>query len=95
MTQATPPAGPAPDAPGLVALVVDDEQPARDELAWLLERHPRIGRVVTSPSATEALRVLHEGASTWSSSTSRCPASRGSSWPACSPPSASRPRWCS
>lgn len=61
MTQATPPAGPAPDAPGLVALVVDDEQPARDELAWLLERHPRIGRVVTSPSATEALRVLHEG----------------------------------
>lgn len=44
-----------------MALVVDDEQPARDELAWLLERHPRIGRVVTCPSATEALRVLHDG----------------------------------
>ncbi|WZH51131.1 MAG: LytTR family DNA-binding domain-containing protein [Nocardioides alkalitolerans] len=59
MTQATP--SPAPGPPGLVALVVDDEQPARDELAWLLERHPRIGRVVTSSSATEALRVLHDG----------------------------------
>lgn len=49
-----------PHAP-LAALVVDDEQPARDELSWLLERDPRIGSVRTSPSATEALRVLHEG----------------------------------
>ncbi|MDT9594748.1 response regulator transcription factor [Nocardioides zeae] len=45
----------------LVALVVDDERPARDELAWLLERDRRIGEVRTSASATEALRLLHEG----------------------------------
>ncbi|HEY1135124.1 MAG TPA: LytTR family DNA-binding domain-containing protein [Nocardioides sp.] len=64
MTQATPPAAAtsSPAAPaGLVALVVDDEQPARDELAWLLDRHPQISSVIVSPSATEALRVLHEG----------------------------------
>ncbi|MDO7868461.1 LytR/AlgR family response regulator transcription factor [Nocardioides jiangxiensis] len=42
-------------------LVVDDEAPARDELAWLLERDPRIGTVRSAGSAAEALRVLQEG----------------------------------
>lgn len=42
-------------------LVVDDEAPARDELAWLLERDPRIASVRSAGSAAEALRVLQEG----------------------------------
>jgi DNA-binding LytR/AlgR family response regulator len=42
-------------------LVVDDERPALDELAWLLERDPRVHGVRTTDSATEALRILHEG----------------------------------
>lgn len=44
----------------LRALVIDDEQPARDELSFLLERDARIGEIRTSGSATEALRVLQE-----------------------------------
>ncbi len=44
----------------LSVLVVDDERPALDELSWLLERDPRIGAVITTDSATEALRVLQE-----------------------------------
>jgi DNA-binding LytR/AlgR family response regulator len=48
-------------APGrLRVLVVDDEKPALDELSWLLDRDPRIGRVHTADSAAEALRVLQE-----------------------------------
>lgn len=44
----------------LTVLVVDDERPAVDELAWLLGRDPRIGTVLTSTSATEGLRILQE-----------------------------------
>jgi DNA-binding LytR/AlgR family response regulator len=44
----------------LTALVIDDEQPARDELAFLLDRDPRIGEIRSCSSATEALRVLQE-----------------------------------
>jgi DNA-binding LytR/AlgR family response regulator len=43
-------------------LVIDDEQPALDELAFLLGRDPRIDEVVTAGSATAALRVLQEQA---------------------------------
>jgi DNA-binding LytR/AlgR family response regulator len=43
-------------------LVVDDEKPALDELAYLLAAEPRVTEVVTSSSATEALRILQEGA---------------------------------
>ncbi|MGN6575756.1 MAG: LytR/AlgR family response regulator transcription factor [Nocardioides sp.] len=46
----------------LRVLVVDDERPALDELAWLLERDPRVGSVITTDSSAEALRVLQEGA---------------------------------
>ena len=46
---------------GLSVLLVDDEQPALDELGWLLARDDRIGTVRTASSAAEALRVLQEG----------------------------------
>jgi DNA-binding LytR/AlgR family response regulator len=45
----------------LRVLVVDDERPSLDELAWLLERDPRVASVTTTDSAAEALRVLQEG----------------------------------
>ncbi len=44
----------------LQVLVVDDERPTLDEIAWLLDRDPRIGQVLTCDSATEALRLLQE-----------------------------------
>jgi DNA-binding LytR/AlgR family response regulator len=44
----------------LRVLVVDDERPALDELAWLLGRDSRVGDVLTTDSAAEALRVLQE-----------------------------------
>ena len=44
----------------LRVLVVDDERPALDELAYLLGRDDRIGAVLTTDSAAEALRVLQE-----------------------------------
>lgn len=46
--------------PPLRVLVVDDERPALDELAWLLERDDRVGPVLTTDSAAEALRLLQE-----------------------------------
>lgn len=45
---------------GLRVLVIDDERPALDELAYLLERDERVGGVLTCDSATEALRVLQD-----------------------------------
>lgn len=44
----------------LRVLVVDDERPALDELAFLLGRDPRVREVLTCASATETLRVLQE-----------------------------------
>ncbi|MDQ1517405.1 MAG: hypothetical protein QOE80_3235, partial [Actinomycetota bacterium] len=45
----------------LEVLVVDDEEPALEDLAYLLRQHPRIGSVVTASDATEALRRLRDG----------------------------------
>ncbi|MGH9012001.1 MAG: LytR/AlgR family response regulator transcription factor [Acidimicrobiia bacterium] len=45
----------------LAVLVVDDEQPALEDLAYLLRQHPRISTVVTASDATEALRQLRDG----------------------------------
>ena len=45
---------------GLRVLVVDDEAPGRDEVAWLLERHEAVAEVITSDSATDALRLIGE-----------------------------------
>jgi DNA-binding LytR/AlgR family response regulator len=50
----------SPGPRGLRVLVVDDERPALDELAWLLGRDERVERVVTADSAAEALRLLQE-----------------------------------
>jgi DNA-binding LytR/AlgR family response regulator len=57
MSGATTPAGRAETSP-LRALVVDDEAPAREELAWLLSRDPRVGPIRTATSGAEALRAL-------------------------------------
>jgi DNA-binding LytR/AlgR family response regulator len=51
----------SPTADSLRVLVVDDERPALDELAWLLRRDPRVGGVTTTDNAAEALRVLQQG----------------------------------
>ena len=44
----------------LRVLVVDDERPALDDLSWLLGKDARVGDVLTTDSAAEALRVLQE-----------------------------------
>ena len=44
----------------LVVLAVDDEPPALDELAYLLNADDRVTRVHRAPDATEALRVLRD-----------------------------------
>jgi DNA-binding LytR/AlgR family response regulator len=48
-------------ATALEVLVVDDERPALDDLAYLLRQHPRIASVTTAGDATEALRHLRDG----------------------------------
>jgi DNA-binding LytR/AlgR family response regulator len=47
---------------GLHVLVVDDELPVLDELAFLLGSDPRIASVVTAASGADALRLLQERA---------------------------------
>ncbi len=47
-------------AAGLRVLVIDDERPALDELSFLLKQDPRVRGVLTSDSATEALRILQD-----------------------------------
>ena len=44
----------------LKVLVIDDERPALDELAYLLSRDERVSDVLTCDSAAEGLRTLHE-----------------------------------
>jgi DNA-binding LytR/AlgR family response regulator len=44
----------------LTVLAIDDERPALDELAFLLDRDDRVGTVLTSDSATDGLRILRE-----------------------------------
>jgi DNA-binding LytR/AlgR family response regulator len=46
------------DGEGLHVLVVDDEEPARADLEYLLYRQPAIARVTAAADATEALRQL-------------------------------------
>jgi len=47
-----------PPSTPLRALVVDDEKPALEELAYLLREDPRIGSLRTASSGAEALRAL-------------------------------------
>lgn len=50
---------PRPTQPAaLTVLVVDDEAPARNEVAWLLDQDERVGRVLTAASGTAALAAL-------------------------------------
>jgi DNA-binding LytR/AlgR family response regulator len=49
-----------PTPASLRVLVVDDERPALDELAWLLGRDARVDDVLATDSAAEALRLLQE-----------------------------------
>ena len=44
----------------LTVLVIDDERPALDELAFLLGRDHRVARVLTADAAPAALRLLQE-----------------------------------
>lgn len=46
----------------LVVLAVDDEQPAVDELAYLLGAHQGVGEVRTATDSASALRLLEDGA---------------------------------
>lgn len=54
-----PPAG-RTERRGLRVLIIDDERPALDELAFLLGRDPRVHGVLTCDSATDALRTLQD-----------------------------------
>lgn len=44
---------------GLVVLAVDDEEPALEELAYLLGEDDRVGMVLKASDATDALRILN------------------------------------
>jgi DNA-binding LytR/AlgR family response regulator len=44
---------------GLVVLAVDDEEPALEELAYLLSEDKRVGMVLKASDATDALRILN------------------------------------
>ena len=50
-----------PGEGGLRVLVVDDEQPARDELAFQLDRLDEVEEVIGAAEATECLRLLEYG----------------------------------
>ncbi len=49
---------PPTSTPALTVLVVDDEAPARNEVAWLLDQDARVDRVLTAASGTAALAAL-------------------------------------
>lgn len=49
-----------PGSRRLEVLVVDDERPALDELAYLLRQDPRVAGVLTCDSAADGLRTLQE-----------------------------------
>lgn len=51
---------PMTDSP-LRALVADDEEPALNELVYLLRQDPRIGSIQTASNGTDALKLLQDG----------------------------------
>ncbi|NMI01071.1 response regulator [Pseudonocardia acidicola] len=65
---------------GLVVLAVDDEEPALEELAYLLNEDPRVGVVLKASDATEALRILNSRQGTREASAQSLPG-RGPSHP--------------
>src|SRR5262245_10486526 len=58
MVGAATPQTRTPDPGALAVLVVDDEAPARGELAWLLDADPRVRLVRAVDDGAEALRAL-------------------------------------
>jgi DNA-binding LytR/AlgR family response regulator len=50
----------APDTTSLRVLVVDDEAPAREELAFLLRADPRVADVIVAGNAAHALKLLND-----------------------------------
>lgn len=54
----SPPAPASADVGALRVLVVDDEGPARADLAFLLQHQGAVGYVATAADATDALRLL-------------------------------------
>jgi len=73
----------------LTALVVDDEQLARDELAYLLERQEGVEVVGGCTTASKPSGASKTSRPTSCFSTCRCPGWTGSRWPAAR---AARPR---
>ena len=71
-------------SPELRAVVADDEQPAREELCFLLGQIEGVKVVGQADNGVSALAAHRPAPSrTWRFSTSRCPGSPGSRWPAC------------
>ncbi len=52
---------PKPKASGLSVLVVDDERPALEELAYLLGSDTRVGSIQTASSGAEVMRLIGAG----------------------------------
>ncbi|MHA6791967.1 LytR/AlgR family response regulator transcription factor [Pseudonocardia bannensis] len=65
---------------GLVVLAVDDEEPALEELAYLLNEDARVGTVLKASDATEALRILNSRQGARDASAQQLPG-RGASHP--------------
>ena len=48
------------DGEQLRVLVVDDEPPAVDDIAYVLGQDERVGEILTAPTAMDALRILED-----------------------------------
>ena len=59
-------------------VIVDDERPARDELAFLLKGFPEVNLVAQGKNGLEAVALIKEHVPISSFSTCRCPASMAS-----------------
>jgi hypothetical protein len=94
VTVRVPKFAPESDMSQAAVLVIDDEQPALDELGSCSSRTPGRRRAHRD-SATEALRLLQERRSTRSSPTSQMPGLTGLELARCCPRFRSRRRWCS
>lgn len=79
----------------LTVLAVDDEVPALDELAYLLDRHPDIGEVLRAGDATSALRELNQRPIEAVFLDINMPGLTGIELAGCWPTSPSALRWCS
>ena len=57
----------------LSVIIVDDEQLARDELAFLLKSFPQVHVAAAADNGLDAVELIKSIRPTWSSSMSRCP----------------------